>query len=88
LIFSGLASSVRNQGHSARSSKVAQHGSNARNPQHDGVVSCQRAEHTTNATATRRTVAAQYSADAASMGQSVKTQWDSSKKQHTADIAA
>jgi len=62
--------------------KVAQHGSNARNPQYDGVVSCQRAEHTTNWTydwtATRRTVAAQYSADAASIGHSVKTLWDSS----------
>jgi len=39
-------------------------------------------------TATRRTVAAQYSADAASMGQPVTTQWFSSHKQHTADIAA
>jgi len=39
-------------------------------------------------TATRRTVAAQYSADAVSMEQSVTTQWVSSNKLHTAVIAA
>jgi len=33
-------------------------------------------------------VAAQYNADAASMGQPVTTQWVSSHKQHTADHSA
>jgi len=66
---------VRIQGYSARS-KVVQHGANARDTQHDGVVSYQSAYNQCNlyGTATRRTVAAQYSADAASLGRSVQTQ--------------
>jgi len=80
---------VPNQGYSAQSSKVAQHGSNARNPQHDGVLTCQQAEHTTNATYTEQRPGAQQQHNI----MPTLPVWNirprlSSSKQNTAGIAA
>jgi len=50
---------VRNQGYSDRFSRVAQHGANARDAQHDGVVSYQRTKHSINAAYTEQRPGAQ-----------------------------
>jgi len=54
-----MGENVRNQGYLARSSKVAQHGSNVRNAQHNGVVSYQRVRYIINATCTEQRPGAQ-----------------------------